>query len=468
MTLAPRHAAGSLALPFALLAVGALPGTARAQTTGQGAVPPAGLFGAPGTAFEQDGNVRAGTLAGGHVDWSAADGGPGVIDVTTFVDDPLFHDSPFLLGHAKLLTSSGYDAVLCRDANAGSGANPVTGVGQDATVFDGGSTNLDPIGAGEQPWHWTSSSGMPAAEDLTNCAVATVLDAARHRWLLFSVEVRSVSAEAFIDLELNQLGIVPAGGQLVGLGPSGGRTEGDVLVSVTGLVFPPALTLRRWDQAGGAWLEQPVSASTAYVRTQADAPAPGGFWGHFTQSGADSATIDTLQLVEGALDLTALGLEPAACSAGGTVLFKTRGALDVSSALRDFALVPFDVVPSPWHGLGHALAGAHGPPTLEAQGTLVAGCAVAFSVDGALENTTASLVLGLDALDLPFKGGVLVPQLDVVVQGLATGPLGSFELSGAWPAGLPAGTVVYAQSWIVDPSGPQGYAASNAVAGTVP
>jgi hypothetical protein len=45
---------------------------------------------------------------------------------------------------------------------------------------------------------------------------------------------------------------------------------------------------------------------------------------------------------------------------------------------------------------------------------------------------------------------------------------GTPTFGGLWPQGVPSGFTTYFQWWIQDPAGPQGYAASNAVAGTAP
>jgi hypothetical protein len=120
-----------------------------------------------------------------------------------------------------------------------------------------------------------------------------------------------------------------------------------------------------------------------------------------------------------------------------------------------------------WSDLGQALAGTSGAPILAGSGALLAGAPTSLSLSSARPNAVAVLVIGLSALNAPFKGGVLVPQADVLVSPLPTGPAGLVVLSAAWPL-LPSGFTVYFQHWISDPAGPQGFAASNALSGTVP
>jgi glyoxylase-like metal-dependent hydrolase (beta-lactamase superfamily II) len=55
-----------------------------------------------------------------------------------------------------------------------------------------------------------------------------------------------------------------------------------------------------------------------------------------------------------------------------------------------------------------------------------------------------------------------------VLLAFTTGAGGGVALSAAWPAALPPGTQTWFQWWIADAGGPAGFAASNAVLGTVP
>jgi hypothetical protein len=129
-----------------------------------------------------------------------------------------------------------------------------------------------------------------------------------------------------------------------------------------------------------------------------------------------------------------------------------------------YSVLP-QLVPSPWTLLGSGLAGTHGIPSLTGSGTLQAGAAVTFALSGALENTPGFLGLGLSRIDLPLFGGILVPYPDLVVSTTTNGS-GASAKTLNWPSGLPAGTQLYAQTWIVDPSGLLGFAASNALQGT--
>ena len=53
----------------------------------------------------------------------------------------------------------------------------------------------------------------------------------------------------------------------------------------------------------------------------------------------------------------------------------------------------------------------------------------------------------------PFKGGTLVPSVDIVLSAPLDGA-GALLLSFTWPAGVPLGWILWLQVWIADPSGP--------------
>jgi hypothetical protein len=122
----------------------------------------------------------------------------------------------------------------------------------------------------------------------------------------------------------------------------------------------------------------------------------------------------------------------------------------------------------PWQSLGGAIVGSTGTPTLSGNGGLIGGQIVTLSLNRALPNASATLVLGLGLLGIPFKGGSLVPTPDILIPGLPVGAGGSLVVSAPWPSGIPAEFTVYFQYWIPDPAGPAGFAASNGLSGTTP
>jgi hypothetical protein len=77
------------------------------------------------------------------------------------------------------------------------------------------------------------------------------------------------------------------------------------------------------------------------------------------------------------------------------------------------------------------------------------------------------LVIGLAPAFAPFKGGVLVPQPDVLV-GLVTDGTGGVLLQADWPAGVASGLQLWLQAWVADASASYGLAASNGVTAGAP
>ncbi len=131
-------------------------------------------------------------------------------------------------------------------------------------------------------------------------------------------------------------------------------------------------------------------------------------------------------------------------------------------------VVDYRVALDPWSDLGGPLAGTAGVPELSGECPLAAGTPVSLALVGARPLAATTLVVGLSTLGVPFKGGTLVPALDLLVSGLTTDAAGALEILSTWPVGVPSGTDFAFQHWIVDPTGPQGLAASNGVGATVP
>ena len=469
-------------------------------------VPPPGTAIATGIKHEQDGDVRAGSpgLAGTVVtpiDWADAAGGPGVLDGTLFLPNPL---TPNLPTH-KLLTSNGHAAVLCRDPNVGGGANPTEGIGFDSTLFQGSPTNNFMIGAGQSPWPWSAGQNVPMRYDLSNCYVHTRRDACGHQWVHFGVEICHSGTDYHWDLELSHAGIslgqtsgigTPTesddSGGLFGNGPSGGRTVGDVALAVDRPAGGQAhIDVYRWTEifpGSFGWVQQAVPvydcdgslATTGdqdfdglpgadpvmYARWIGSGGIPGGYWKHFDDDGATTDDITSATFIECAVDLTAFGVSFDPCATGATALFKTRMGNNFNGTLEDFALAPFKT--SRFTNLGHALAGTQGNPTLGGAGCLTGGSTVTLSLTRARPGASTTLLIGASALNAPFKGGILVPNPTLQIFGLVTNPAGALTLSGTHPMGLPSGANIFYQFWIPDPLGPVGFAASNGMAATMP
>jgi hypothetical protein len=120
-----------------------------------------------------------------------------------------------------------------------------------------------------------------------------------------------------------------------------------------------------------------------------------------------------------------------------------------------------------WTDLGQALAGSGGTPRLEGSGQLVGNSLLKLDLTNAAPSAPAAMFVGFSAVNAPFKGGVLVPNVDLFVN-LVTSGAGTIAISSSWPAGVPSGTSVWLQTWVQDAGGPKGFAASNALKATTP
>jgi len=121
-----------------------------------------------------------------------------------------------------------------------------------------------------------------------------------------------------------------------------------------------------------------------------------------------------------------------------------------------------------WTDLGQGLAGVAGVPVLETHGALIEGHPLTVELSSAKPSGVATLVVGLSALNAPFKGGTMVPNPDALVAGLGLDGVGGIELTSPWPPGVPSGLSLWLQAWIADGAAVKGFAASNAEVGVVP
>lgn len=62
-----------------------------------------------------------------------------------------------------------------------------------------------------------------------------------------------------------------------------------------------------------------------------------------------------------------------------------------------------------------------------------------------------NMVIGYTAINAPFKGGTMVPDMDVILYSLPTGANGDIALPTIWPSGVPAGFTLSMQFWQNEP-----------------
>jgi hypothetical protein len=106
-------------------------------------------------------------------------------------------------------------------------------------------------------------------------------------------------------------------------------------------------------------------------------------------------------------------------------------------------------------------------PVLAGSGPGVPGTLNALLLDDARRDASATLVVGFAELAASFKGGVLGPMPELLVQGLPTDVGGSLSLPFVLPTSAPPGLTLWMQAWVSDPSASAGLSASNTLAFTV-
>ena len=108
-----------------------------------------------------------------------------------------------------------------------------------------------------------------------------------------------------------------------------------------------------------------------------------------------------------------------------------------------------------------------GVPQATAAGALKPGRFVKVQLEHSKPTGGTTLILGTSALLAPFKGGVMVPSLDLLLPGL---PLdsGAVSLQGTWPSGIPSGFQFWLQFWTADAAAVNGFSASNALTAVAP
>lgn len=119
---------------------------------------------------------------------------------------------------------------------------------------------------------------------------------------------------------------------------------------------------------------------------------------------------------------------------------------------------------SPWADLGKTKPGSTGTPKLAGSGPLTPGSSNALQLTGACPNCTAMLIVGFSEIDLPLRGGTLVPD-PVLVLAQQIDASGALTLPFTWPADADAGLTIFLQFWINDTASSFGVSASNGLVG---
>ena len=144
------------------------------------------------------------------------------------------------------------------------------------------------------------------------------------------------------------------------------------------------------------------------------------------------------------------------------------GATDLAVSLDSGQLLTIENGTGPWAPRGHSLAGAVGFSRLQGFGPLTPGSPVTLRVGFGQPFAPAFLIAGATEILVPFKGGVLVPQPTLIIPLGALDATGGKQVSGTWPAGMPAGAGFSMQVWRPETGAPSGFGATTAIRGTAP
>ncbi|MBD0259724.1 MAG: hypothetical protein ICV83_28735, partial [Cytophagales bacterium] len=328
-------------LAFLLLACLSLfsAGTASAQDPGVGGTR---------SNFEMDADFKSGFIP---AFWNASNYTP--------TNKPLGDDwSKGPSGNAVLKQSGGVSVPGVTDdrrsiwkVDGNSGTN--SAVAEGSTFSGGSNKNGDNIAPGQSPYLIQLGGSTPQKNDITNTYLHGRTDSDGNLWIFFAAETRSTDGASYLDFEYNQAGVsvTPNGPQfnLVGNGPVGGRTVGDVLlvINYTGGGNRPVVGVRTW-QANATWSDElPLADIEAFVTTNATNVDPVAPNRAFTGDGAFANVTAALQMVEGGINITSLNLgsnfNP--CSPVSTVTVKTRSSPSYTSELKDYDVLQFSAVP---------------------------------------------------------------------------------------------------------------------------
>jgi hypothetical protein len=141
---------------------------------------------------------------------------------------------------------------------------------------------------------------------------------------------------------------------------------------------------------------------------------------------------------------------------------------DAFVASFDLGITPAGSIDA-WQDVGYALAGTAGKlPEFSATGDLTPLSTGVASVVDCLPNQPALVMVGTVAAMVPVKGGTLVPFPLFGILATTTDGVGGITMPYTWPGNVPSNTTLYAQTWVLDPAGPEGWSATNALEAVSP
>jgi hypothetical protein len=201
----------------------------------------------------------------------------------------------------------------------------------DQTIFTQGSKfNDDP-----NTWHWTT--GAPTGkDDVNNALFHFATDPEGHTWFMGGGDRQSINGTSYLDFELLQNTLLKnSDGTFTSYGPDGGRTIGDIAVTVEysnggGNAQIVAYQWRQISPGVFSYVIFTPAAGTTFAASNISGPTPVPF-GAF-----GSTTYQQYAYAEAAFDINELVPGLNTCIGARTVLIKTKASDALTAALKDF------------------------------------------------------------------------------------------------------------------------------------
>jgi len=202
--------------------------------------------------------------------------------------------------------------------------------GADATVFDG-SNKVD---ANPNTYKWKAGSA-PQKDDIQNGLAYFSEDASGDHWMRVAGDRQSTSGDSYIDYEFLQNTLTKnANGTFTSAGPNGGRTIGDIVLTVhlTQGGAQAQFYAQRWQAVGSGfdYVTIPFPSGTAFVAANIDSVINSTYPIFGTKTYAKN------QFGEGAINLDAVLPNFGTCFGIATVFVRTKSSTSESAVLKDF------------------------------------------------------------------------------------------------------------------------------------
>ena len=201
----------------------------------------------------------------------------------------------------------------------------------DSSIFTGGSKlNHDP-----NTWVWKPGKA-PAKDDINNTLFFFSSDSVGNTWFVGSGDRKKTNGNTYLDFELLQNPLYKnPDSTFTSLGPDGGRTIGDLVISITYTNggSNPQLFIYQWDstaQGDFGYILVSPAAGTAFLATNNDSAivVPYGAFG--------TNIYPVSAFTEVACNLNDLIPGSDSCMGIKTVIVKTKASQSINAALKDF------------------------------------------------------------------------------------------------------------------------------------